>query len=315
MFVSMHQSQKKWGGYWDAICKIAVPCFFMITGYFYDSSLDKNFPLKQIRKIFFLDLWSNLLYFSWNLFWALRGETVAQYLLTFSSLSSIWNRKVAMGALLSGHLWYITALLLVLIIVFVFDKFRIRRYLYWGIPFFYLCGVFLGKYSFLFSERSLPIVYSRNFLLTGLCFFLIGNLIYKIKEHYIYRTIYKRRYCILIVLLAMLLLEKFTLQMISHDGKGDMYLLNGLLAVAVFVAFNGLDVSGKFFSTLSIWGRKHSTYIYILHYMILDFVNRAATKLWGSDLSIGIEIVLPFIVFLCSLFCSVIITKVIKLRR
>ena len=279
----------EWGGYWDAICKIAVPCFFMITGYFYDISTGRMYQTRQIRKIFFLVIWSNVLYWGWGMIWSLREGTVIQYLSNFISLSSVWNKKISTGALISGHLWYVLALLLVLVIILIFDKLERRKYLYWSIPILYLSGVFLGKYSFVFFDESISIVYSRNFLFTGLCFFLIGNLIYKMENHDNYKTIVHKYKC-LILPIALLLVsaEKFILQCMSQDGKGDMYLTTAILAIAVFVFFSGHAVSAKIFMTMSNLGKNHSTYIYIFHYMILDFFKRVVARLGAANSSVAV---------------------------
>lgn len=45
------------GGYWIAVCRIAVPIFLMISGYFYN----KESAIKQIKKTGFLFIEANLL--------------------------------------------------------------------------------------------------------------------------------------------------------------------------------------------------------------------------------------------------------------
>lgn len=67
MIVCIHiPSGNLWGGgYWIAVCRIAVPIFLMISGYFYN----KESAIKQIKKIGFLFIEANLLYGVWSCFY------------------------------------------------------------------------------------------------------------------------------------------------------------------------------------------------------------------------------------------------------
>ena len=54
------------GEYFTALTRIAVPIFFMITGYFYSDVIDRHREVIQIKKIFRLLIEANLLYLLWE---------------------------------------------------------------------------------------------------------------------------------------------------------------------------------------------------------------------------------------------------------
>ena len=62
LVICIHISYKEdLGNIITPLCRIAVPLFFMITGYFYHKTSKK--PLKQIKKVLILTILANLLYF------------------------------------------------------------------------------------------------------------------------------------------------------------------------------------------------------------------------------------------------------------
>lgn len=64
------------GEYFTSISRIAVPIFFMITGYFYSDVTKKKREIQQIKKILKLVIEANLLYFLWSLFIAIANKNM-----------------------------------------------------------------------------------------------------------------------------------------------------------------------------------------------------------------------------------------------
>ena len=82
----------------------------------------------------------------------------------------------------SNHLWYLIALIYVLILVRLFnDKLSIKcKIIIMSLCF--LLSLVLGVYSSIFFGHALPEKYTMNFLFTGLPFFLLGELLSNVYE-------------------------------------------------------------------------------------------------------------------------------------
>ncbi len=274
------------------ICRIAVPIFFMITGYFYTKTSKK--PLKQIKKIFSLVILANLLYF---LFGVLTNN-----------LPDISNTNVIAKLILfnetpfAGHLWYLGAILYVLIIIYLADKIKIRKYLYFFIPILLIVDIIFGKYSILIFNKEFPYIYIRNFLFVGLPYFLIGDLLYKNKDKLLNKFSLKNLIILIIVFTITTLLEKYFLISINMNATRDQYISTTFLSITVFLlALKAKNVDDKFI--FAIIGRKYSLYIYIVHLMIINLYNNYLVE--KNILNYFIQI----IVFLISLLIAIIYVK------
>ena len=102
------------------LCRFAVPVFFMITGFFYPETVAKKRELKQFGKIFTITIGANLFYLLWEILLAVeKRENIKEALLArFEERVPedfiLWNFSP-----LSQHLWYLQALLYVLVIAFI----------------------------------------------------------------------------------------------------------------------------------------------------------------------------------------------------
>lgn len=313
MVVCVHT--KEYAQTWEyviIICQIAVPCFFMITGYFYDDVVNAGKGKKQIKKIAGLVVWSNVLYFIYNAFWAIRDNNFFIWLKNYFAPGEIISRKLLQGAVVSGHLWYLSALLIALLIIYFANK--IKKNMYVLIPLLYLAGVLLGKYSFLFNGEIYSIVWSRNFLFTGLPFFLLGNLIRKKENAVIMIKIVKYRYILLATTILMLFLEKGIIN--EYNSNGDMFIFTGIVAVIFFITIKNTHSSfGNVLKMFTHIGRDYSTYIYIFHFMILSIISIIIEKLDIARNNLLFEFTVATICFLISLLVSAMIRWVITHKR
>lgn len=66
----------KYGTYFSALARIAVPIYFMITGFFYSHIREQNKQTKQLRRIFKMGLYSNCLFFAWGFIKNLRQHRI-----------------------------------------------------------------------------------------------------------------------------------------------------------------------------------------------------------------------------------------------
>ena len=95
------------GAYFTALTRIAVPIFFMITGYFYSDTVARHKEKRQIKKIFSLVIEANMLFFIWNITLdVLRRENVVTYVQKLFTGKSILKFLALNESPLAGHLWY-----------------------------------------------------------------------------------------------------------------------------------------------------------------------------------------------------------------
>ena len=117
------------------LCRFAVPVFFMITGFFYPEIVEKKRELKQFGKIFTITIGANLFYLLWEILLAVeKRENIKEALLArFEERVPedfiLWNFSP-----LSPHLWYLQALLYVLVIAFIVEHLGLRKLAYLAIP-------------------------------------------------------------------------------------------------------------------------------------------------------------------------------------
>lgn len=147
----------------QGIFRVSVPVFFIINGYYFKKVLDSGGVLKWVKRVVILySVWS-IIYIP---FWVFTLKLIIVYII--------------IGYF---HLWYIKAMLLCGITLFLLRKLDERKLLFLSLNLFVI-GVFLqyaGSYH-IFKTGLIDDIVSigplhRNFLFLGLPFFIIGYLI------------------------------------------------------------------------------------------------------------------------------------------
>lgn len=269
------------GEYFTALTRIAVPIFFMITGYFYLDVEEKNGEERQIKKIFKLVLEANMLYFLWDFFYAVLSRNMSSFTSTFT-IKNFLKLIVFNESPLKGHLWYLGAILYVLMIVRVINKWKFRMCFSVVFPFLLFGDLILGKYSVLLLGREFPYVLVRNFFFVGIPYFCIGQLIRKGFLHKVKKNV------LVILMIAFLLtslLERFVLVSLNANATRDHYISTTLLAVTVFLFVLKCQWNNK---TLVAIGRKYSTWLYILHPIFINCIGTVAHKMGGGTVFISL---------------------------
>ena len=231
------------------MCRFAVPVFFMITGFFYPETVAKKRELKQFGKIFTITIGANLFYLLWEILLAVeKRENIKEALLArFEKRVPedfiLWNFSP-----LSPHLWYLQALLYVLVIAFIVEHLGLRKLAYLAIPVLLAGSLIKGSYSLFFvGKEDCHIYYARNFLYCGLPFFWLGCWFGSRKE----------------ALLSFL------------DRKKMGFLLCGL---PVFWNMAVMEqkwlVENSLTRALAKVGKDYSMLIYVLHYAVLQALSR-----------------------------------------
>jgi surface polysaccharide O-acyltransferase-like enzyme len=96
------------GAYFTALTRIAVPVFFMITGYFYSDTVARYKEKQQIKKIFCLVIKANILFFVWNVILdILRRDSIISYVRAVFTGKNLLKFFLLNESPLAGHLWYL----------------------------------------------------------------------------------------------------------------------------------------------------------------------------------------------------------------
>ena len=214
------------------LCRFAVPVFFMITGFFYSETVAHRRELKQIGKILTITIGANLFYLIWKVLLALEDENnikdalLARFEERMPEDFILWNFSP-----LSPHLWYLQALVYVLVIAFIVEHLGLRKLAYLAIPVLLAGNLIKGNYSLLLLGKDYcHVYYARNFLYCGLPFFWLGCLD-------------KKKMTLLLggilVFWNMALMEQRWLTKMNALGTEEEYGGTIFLAVCIFLLFIG----------------------------------------------------------------------------
>ena len=292
----------KVGAYFTTLTRVAVPVFFMITGYFYLDTVERHKEKRQIKKILYLVIEANMLFFIWNIALnVLRKENIVAYIRSIYTGKNILEFLALNESLLAGHLWYLGAILYVLVIVLLMDRFNCKKVLYYLTPVLLIADLVFGKYSLLIFHREFPYILVRNFLCVGIPYFCIGNLI---REKRSSEKWNKKVLRALIVVFAITsLTERFALVNAGLNATRDHYLSTTFLAICLFVYTLKSNWNNK---GLAVIGRKYSTWLYIMHPIFITVFSMIVGKLGIKSIY---RCIAPIVVYCATLVFLIILEK------
>ena len=291
------------GMYITALSRISVPIFFMITGFFYSDVVRRNKEKYQIKKIFLLFAAANVLALVAGCCQALVTGSLHSFFKELSKVQTFIHFAVWNEPLFGRHIWYLGAILYTLVIVYFVRKANAIRWLTLLTPGLLFLSLILGKYCIVLFGIQIPYIYVRNFFFMGLPYFLIGNLLF---EH---RTLIVDRFtnglfitCLLLFSLSTVV-ERYLLVTNLVNASNDYYISTPFLACTVFLKFAKLryEKPGAFVTVLCRIGKRYSTWIYLLHPMLIG----TARLITGEKL----HFLLPFATFLLTLAICIPATK------
>ena len=266
------------------LLRFAVPIFFLISGfysYYEDNSKAQQKYKTRIIRLLKLIIVANLFYLI---------VTPMNYSIFFN-IKSILAWLILNLQLIKGHLWFLDALLYCYIFVFILSKLKIDlKKFYFVIPLLLIINLILGEISSCVGN-PIPFYYYRNFLFTGLPFFMIGHLIHY-KEKFIKNNISNKQ--ILLLLVPICCLTMFE----STYASTDLYLGTILFSVLIFI-WGILNPEKINFRITNFIGGKLYGYIYILHLFLVFTLLK--------DFSINLGWLNPILIFIVTTIISYII--------
>ena len=293
----------KVGAYFTTLTRVAVPVSFMITGYFYSDTVARHKEKHQIKKIGGLIIEANMIFFIWNIALnVLRGENIVAYIRSIFTGKNIIEFLALNESPLAGHLWYLGAILYVLVIVLLVDKPNCRKLLYYLTPVLLIADLAFGKYSLLIFHQEFPYILVRNFLCVGIPYFCIGNLI---REKRCSEKWNRKILQVLIVVFTITsLAERFVLVSAGLNATRDHYLSTTSLAICLFVYALKSNWNNK---ELTAIGRKYSTWLYIIHPIFITVFSIVTGKLGIKSIY---RCIAPIVVYCATLVFLIILQKI-----
>lgn len=283
----------------NVIARLAVPLFFLITGYYYTSIVEKGKYGVQLKKIFLLAIASSLFYWIYYGCMALKNNVFYQWFMdTFNSVS-ILNWVLINDTPGIGHLWYLYAMLYSFIAIYVIDKLKIK--VKWVIPILFLIGLYVGC-------KGWPYSWYRNWAFMGVPYILLGRIIFEYKEMLIYKLGGVKIVYFIPAATIGLLGEYKLYEIVGMDPIRDHYVFIILMSGILFILALQYPYFGKG-SVVAIIGREYSVFIYILHIFIL----RILSFYIDFSSSLMIRFLCPIIVFVCTIVVATYIINMYKL--
>lgn len=273
--------------------RIAVPCFFMISGYFMisrDGFVSKDKIKKILIKIFKITVWAELLHVVISLLCGYSFETPLLNIL-------LGDPVVYFGT----HLWYLVAYLEALIFFLIIPS-RYIKYIYYFIPFLVIMNLLSGRYHSLIPENHLPVIH-RSFMYTALPCIAAGMFV-KMKENHLLSVFSKYKWSITSLVLCLSCAE-FLLLYFKLPSFGEFYLFTLPFAMCIFLLCLVYRDFGKntYFEKI---GRDYSLDIYIYHYLIYYGMVAIAESM-GYDMP---YIVRYIIVSVLALFWAIVLKRI-----
>ena len=283
----------------DALCRFAVPFFFLISGFYSFFENDKKaiekYKLRIIRliKLFII---ANLLYFVFNII--TLNLNWLEYLISIFTLKAIINLIIFNQSPIVQHLWFIGALIYCYILYYILLKIKLSpKKLYILIPILLIALTLLGEMS-IYHGFKIDIYVYRNFLFTGLPFFTLGYLIHE-------KNINISEKIIIIAFISGLILTLMESQLI---GKCELFIGVIIFTIALFIWCVQFPHRLNF-KILGWIGGKLYALMYILHIMVVKLFlqNNISLNYFNQYLHINWLYFNPILIFIITALISAIL--------
>lgn len=275
----------------DYLCRLAVPMFFLASGYFLSTKFENREKtvayIKRIAAMYtgFTIIYLPMIIYGYrNNLTSMKGVAVAviDFVRNFLLLGS-WV-----------HFWYFTALISGVIILYIMIKclkVSIKTVIVIAMV-LYIMGIVLADHRD--AIQSVPLIgkfariyfaifdNTRNGLFVGLPFVSVGYYIgirkYRIKTSGIIKAF------ISILALSVMLMETIWKRKFMEIQQFEFLLTSVPVSAILFVLVCSINVDKKY-KTCGIYLRKMSGLIYGLHMLFLFYVRKAAGAFFGYSMS------------------------------
>ncbi|MBQ6805875.1 MAG: acyltransferase [Lachnospiraceae bacterium] len=304
-----------------AMAAMAVPVFFMISGY-YSYEASGQVLGKRVKRTFFLMIIANVLYFVWDV-WVeiLSGNSLHIWFAENCSIKRIAVWVLTNESSLRGHLWFLGALLYAYMFLFLLIKWhelgKLPDFLWekkdkWlamlaGVL---ILGNIVGGEVLTQLGRNIQIPYIRNWLFCGIPFLLIG---YCLCGYLRKNEIKSSGFKLGIGLLAVLVLN--LVEVIFMEAS-ELYLTTVLVAILSFVlAVRGEGkVRNKLLIKAGNIADKYGLWIYILQIMVIKTIQWFESEMGWTD-NLVAQCLSPVLSFVLTVLVAIIPVWLSDLRK
>ena len=292
-----------------AIARFAVPFFFMVSGffsYYADKTVIPGKMKHKMKHVLVLLLGSISLYFVYYAATNAMNGSFGKFLKSIFSFKSLAAFFIFNHPPFAEHLWFLSALLYVYIVFYVFTKTGFDKKCAFLIPVLSIGGVLFREVKEIFPDfashagfLNQAFLY-RNFVFVGLPFFLMGYFI----RIYADKMTEKLSDSLLIVLMLFGTAEAVLVD--AFHTQKSVYLGTILAVFAFFVFMLKLEDKVKV-PVLASLGAKYSLYIYIFQVLVIYVVKTAGEviPIVGKGLDL-LNSVMPIVIFILTLAVSVV---------
>ena len=271
---------KQLGGITDCIARVAVPFFFMISGYYAYKCNNKDLWRRLLRNLIYL-VGATAVYLLWGIWktYHLSDSTIGSYLHDNFNRSTIRDFLFYGVNTFSTPLWFIEALVVAYFVFIVVSKMikhdGVRAGVF-GILIFVLLGwhFWKGLIKPIVFNETITNHYYRNAWFFGIPMFLVGYEIRFWKERSVSIKCWYRflQLCLIVVGIALGLYQWF------RFGKAEIPI--GMLIVAISLFLFVLDLPAesdnkKLIGVTKILGQA-SLWIYLFHKLVGDIIQSYA---------------------------------------
>jgi len=283
----------------QAAFRFAIPLFFMVSGYFCDTSdknkLEKRLPGK-CKHILGISLIGCVYYFAFHMLIAIFGDSngslgdIIWRIELFFSPQKLVEWLVFNQDPFINIMWFTFALLYCYLLLWIINHFDWYRKVFWTIPVLLGIHMILGNGLILFGIEVSKLYY-RNFLLFGLPFLLLGVWLRRNQEWVLGKISTKTAIVFMVTGPLLSIAEWFVF------GRRELFFGSVLFVIGGFV-YALHKPEAKHNSVITVIGEKYSLFVYIVHVSLISVLDRFAYKLLpGGTLTLVYEYAKTFLIF------------------
>lgn len=285
--------------YTVALARVAVPLFFVITGYYFPIMEEKRRTEGHLRKICLLAIGSCIFYFLLHVCYI--NTYPQRYLNHFTHPQTIFNFLAFNVCPVEGHLWYFFALIYALPVLMILHRTQTMHFLIYSIPL-----LLTTNYLLTFTEHY---EYYRNWLLTALPYMGLG-IFFRIRPNcFVHRLPFWIIFAFYLILCALLYVEWDWYYRHHAVAYRDDYICTPWLVICLFLIAIRKWKENPITKAMAHIGRKYSPYIYILHIAVKNCFH--FWKHWKAIPPIYPFWLFGFTLFLCIVgnYCNALFKK------
>lgn len=264
----------EFGQYFVVICRIAVPIFFMISGFFYDGMMFPQRANKRITRMFLIAIGCELFYCLFNLsiqFISPNGSPV-EFLLKSINIQNLIRFVIFNRSLYTPHSWYLFAIVYVLVFFRLVDKVfsKNKRILYCTIiSVLIVINLMLVNYSYTIFGKMTSEYIARNWFFTGVPFFALGRIIRENTRRQPSKCEVDVSIVISTVMILLSLIEVYLLKKTgSYNPNSCLSLFTVGAAIAVFYIAIHVKLSSRNCLVKLLGGGRNIAYSYIFSIIV-----------------------------------------------